>query len=58
VSVDDLRRRKNDLRLDTHREKAEAVNALKEDESFRLINAEAPYEEVLLEIKNRIWQAL
>jgi hypothetical protein len=58
VSLDELRRRKNDLGLDTHREKAEAVNALKEDERFRLINAEAAYEEVLLEIKNRIWQAL
>jgi len=58
VSLDELRRRKNDLDLEAHRKKAIAVNRLIEDKRFRLIDAEVAYEEVLLKIKKMIWRKL
>jgi thymidylate kinase len=59
VDIDELRRRKTDLPLDDHIIKANAVNALKGNEdNITLINANKPYDEVLLELKRRIWSEL
>ncbi len=53
--VEVLRSRKTDLGYDTHVAKAEAVNALQEDETTVSIDAALPYPEVLLQAKKIIW---
>ncbi len=58
IAIEDLRRRKNDLDITTHKIKNNAVNAVKENERFIQINANRPYSEVLLELKRRIWEIL
>jgi len=59
VEIEELRRRKTDLTLEEHIKKADAVNAIKGNEkNIILINANKPYDEVLLEIKREIWSAL
>lgn len=58
VAIDELRRRKADLPLDTHMLKAEAVNSIREREGIVVIDANRSYEEVLLQIKRSIWQEL
>mgnify|MGYP000081776290 CR=1 FL=1 len=59
VDIDELRKRKTDLSLEDHIVKANAVNAITEkDNNITLINANRPYEEVVLDIKRRIWSAL
>ena len=58
VDIDELRRRKTDLTLETHQLKAQAVNKLVGDETTILINANKSYDEVILEIKCLIWSEL
>ena len=58
VDIDELRRRKTDLDLSTHKLKANAVNAIKGNEHIVLINANKPYADVQLELKRRIWEFL
>jgi hypothetical protein len=58
TSFDELRRRKNDLGLATHREKAEAVNAINNSSDICIINANESYPKVLLNIKREIWKLL
>jgi thymidylate kinase len=55
ASIEELRKRKTDLDIVTHRIKAEAVNNLPASKLHTLINADMPYSEVLLEIKKKIW---
>lgn len=59
VDIDELRKRKTDLPLEDHIIKAEAVNAIQDNNhNIVLINANKPYDEVLLEIKRKIWAEL
>lgn len=58
VVLDELRRRKADLDISLHREKAEIVNDIIESEHITLIDANKPYDEVLLEVKRKIWNVL
>jgi len=59
VEIEELRRRKTDLTLEDHIIKADAVNAIKDDEkNIILIDANKSYEEVILQIKREIWKAL
>lgn len=55
VSIEELRRRKRDLSLATHKVKADAVNALAECEHISLIDANRPYPDVMLDVKRQIW---
>ena len=58
VDIEELRRRKADLPLDTHLLKAAAVNGIREREGIAVIDANKGYEEVLLQTKRLIWQEL
>ena len=60
VDLDVLRTRKKDLpSLPEHTLKADAINGL--DKSLKnvcLIDANKPYDEVLIEVKRKIWEVL
>ncbi len=58
VTIDELRKRKTDLNLETHIIKADAVNSISGDEKTVLIDANKPYSDVLLDIKRKIWALL
>ena len=58
VELEELRRRKTDLDMETHTTKANAVNNLEANGSLVLIDANRPYDEVLLDLKRRIWNAI
>lgn len=58
VHIDELRRRKSDIALHKHELKAAAVNGITDEDPTTLVNANRPYEEVLLGVKSLIWQAL
>lgn len=58
VGLEELRKRKTDLSLETHKIKAAAVNSISEQESLVLIDASKPYEDVLLQVKRLIWEIL
>jgi hypothetical protein len=53
-----LRERKPDTALDEHRAKVRAVDALVERGEYDVIDADQPYEQVLLEAKRRVWEKL
>lgn len=53
-----LRRRKTDLQIDEHRSKVEAVGRIRPTRDVHVIDASRPYPEVLLEAKQRIWEAI
>jgi thymidylate kinase len=58
ADIDELRKRKADLSLDTHKLKAAFVNSLQESDTIVLVDANKPYEEVLLQAKRLIWDIL
>lgn len=58
VAFDELRRRKSDLDIETHKIKAAAVLSLNEDSRRVLIDANRPYKEVELDLKRLIWNLL
>lgn len=58
TSFDELRRRKTDLDLKIHKEKAEAINEINNSSGVCIINANEPYAKVLLDIKRKIWKLL
>lgn len=58
TSVEELLTRKNSLLPKRIKEKAEAVNAIMNDDGICLINGNRMYAEVLLEIKKKIWSIL
>jgi len=58
VELDELRRRKTDLSLETHAAKAVAINEIQETKTRVLIDANQPYVDVELEIKRAIWEYL
>jgi thymidylate kinase len=58
VPIETLRKRKADLDLETHVEKAAAVNALLASEYVTPIDGSRVYEEVLLNVKTIIWRHL
>ena len=58
TEIDELRKRKKDLDISIHRMKANAVNSIEESSIIRLINANRPYPQVLLELKCMIWDML
>ena len=58
VPLDELRRRKTDLDLISHREKAESVNSINGSRVKKIINAEKEYADVFLKIKGLIWDIL
>lgn len=59
VDLDEVRLRKNDLDLDTHRAKVEAVNSLDKGNSvFAIIDANQPYQAVQMQVKRMIWEDL
>ena len=58
ADINELRFRKDDLPLEYHKMKADAVNALKADMQTVLINANKPYSDVLLEVKKNIWELI
>lgn len=55
VTLDEVRRRKTDLDIETHRAKVEAVNALDEKGIITVIDANQPYQDVQLQVKRMIW---
>ena len=58
VSIDELRRRKTDLDLETHKIKAMYVNALKANSYISLIDGNKRYNDVCLMLKRKIWNSL
>ena len=58
VDISELRKRKTDLPLHTHQQKVAAVNNIKGADNVILINANVPYDDVLLQVKREIWQAI
>lgn len=58
VDLEELRQRKTDLDIETHTVKANAVNSLEASDTLVLIDANRPYDEVLLDLKRKIWQAM
>lgn len=58
ADVEELRKRKTDLSLETHKLKVAAVNSIEEDETITLIDASKPYDDVLLKVKRLIWEML
>ena len=58
VEIDELRRRKTDISLDKHQLKAVAVNRIENKDPVVTIDANQPYEDVLLDVKRLIWQSL
>jgi deoxyadenosine/deoxycytidine kinase len=58
ADIKELRRRKDDLPLEYHKIKADAVNSLKSDLQTALIDANKPYSDVLLEVKKNIWELI
>jgi hypothetical protein len=55
ASLDTLQTRKPETPLEEHRAKVRAVNDLAERGHYDVIDAEQPYEEVLLAAKRRVW---
>jgi len=53
-----LRARKSDLDPEVHGRKASAVNAIAPSEFFSIVDGERGYDEVLLDLKRRIWPLL
>jgi len=58
ADVEELRKRKVDLDFSNHKRKAAAVNAVNGQEHILPIDANRPYDDVLLEIKRKIWEVL
>ena len=58
ADVKELRKRKADLDLSSHEKKAVAVNSVNAQDHIVPVDANRPYEEVLLEIKHRVWEAI
>ena len=58
AGLETLRARKVDLDLETHRGKVEAVDGLAAQGRYRVLDAELPYPELLLEAKRAIWAIL
>ena len=53
-----LRARKSDLDPEIHGRKVSAVNAIAPSELFSVVDGERRYDEVLLDLKRRIWPLL
>jgi hypothetical protein len=58
ASLDVLRARDPGVDPAVHARKAAAVNALAESQLYALVDADRPYEAVLLDLKRRVWDAL
>lgn len=58
VSLDELRKRKTDLDISTHKIKADAVNSIADSENIITIDANIPYAEVCLTVKRKVWELL
>ena len=58
VDLEELRRRKSDLLAESHRLKAEAVNAVEASDSRIVVDGSQPYDTVLLAAKRALWGAL
>ena len=58
AGVDVLRERKKNTQVTNLCEKADAVNSIAADGKTVIVDAEAPYESVLLTIKRNIWDML
>ncbi len=58
VEIEELRRRKSDLPRATHALKAAAVNEIVTRDGLATIDANRPYEAVLLDAKRLIWASL
>ena len=58
ASIAVLRKRRNDLNPVSHNIKAEAVNSIEESHEICAIDANRPYDEVLIDLKRKIWELL
>jgi thymidylate kinase len=58
VTLDEVRKRKSDLELESHEAKVKAVNNLQDNNYLVSIDANEPYENVLLKVKTMIWELL
>jgi hypothetical protein len=58
TGLESLRARKPGLDPAAHERKVAAVNAIGPTEPFALVDGERPYEEVLLDLKRRVWSLL
>ena len=58
VGLDVLRERKKNIQITNLCEKADAVNSIAADGRTVIVDAEAPYESVLLTIKRNLWDML
>ena len=58
ASIAVLRKRRNDLNPVSHNIKAEAVHSIEESHEICAIDANRPYDEVLINLKRKIWELL
>jgi len=58
AEVEELRKRKANLDFSSHRRKAAAVNGVNAQDHILPVDAGRPYDDVLLEIKQRIWKLI
>ena len=58
VTLEELRSRKTDLDIETHKIKADAVNKITNSDNIITIDANIPYSEVCLTVKRKIWELL
>ena len=54
----ELRKRKTDIELPKHEAKADAINNLVAGGNLVTVDANQPYEKVLLDVKKAIWQVI
>ena len=58
ADINVLRKRKEDLSLDTHKLKAAAVKSIQANDTIAVIDASKPYDDVLLQAKKLVWETL
>ena len=58
AGFEQIRQRKSDLAEEIHKEKIDAVNAIKPTKLIKCIDVSKPYDEVVLGLKRKIWDML
>lgn len=58
TDINELRKRKADLDINEHKKKADAINKMQNSENICIINGNKPYQNVLLDIKKKIWNII
>ena len=58
TNIEVIRKRKNDIRYDKLKQKVKAIEEIKEQSGFAIINSNRPLDDVLLEIKRKMWNGM